>query len=225
MNLAPVLTLDVVIQFIVDNGIDDPRIYAYLTRHVDRAKMDHWARRIERINAIKKPNGISPKVWEGRTNELKGRCFEKIGGVLLSSAKPFHSYKRVVSTTNEIDWLVELGPSAKWIPATSEWGTHFICECKFGRQRINAGWIGKLNTTLIGHSASVGLLISTQGLGQKGSQKLRFQLQLIAAAAKRVIICINTEEMRKSIEEGNFLRLICQRYVQTKVGATNLAGL
>jgi hypothetical protein len=229
MSLPPasVLTLDVVIDYLIVNKIDDPRLYDYLTRAVDQTRIDHWTNRIDKINGIVRPGNIKPKEWEGRTNELKGRCFEKIGGIILSSAMPFHAYNRVPSTMNEIDWLVELGPSAKWLQATSEWGTHFICECKFGTQTINAGWIGKLNTVLITHSASVGLLISSRGLGKGGgSQKLRFQLQMLAAVPPvKVIICMNTQEVTDSLTQRNFLRILCQRYVQTKIGAAKLSSL
>jgi hypothetical protein len=75
---------------------------------------------VSRIHKLLPPHPlIKPKEWEGRTNELKGRCFEKIRGIILSSAMPFHAYNRVPSTMNEIDWLVELGPSAKWLGATA----------------------------------------------------------------------------------------------------------
>jgi hypothetical protein len=226
MSLSPALTLDVVLAYLIENKVDDPLVYDYLTRTVDQAQFDHWTRRIAKIESINRPVGVSQKSWEGRTNEVKGRCFERIGGLLLSSAKPFSLHSRVATTVSEIDWLVTLGPSAAWLPATREWGTHFVCECKFGRQKINSGWIGKLNTVLENHSAGVGLLISSRGLGKGGgSQKLLFQLQLLASKTpSKVIICMNTEEVRENVARRNFLRSLCERYVQVKIGAATLSN-
>jgi hypothetical protein len=224
MSDGSVLTLDQFLEFGIRHNIEDPRIYEYLTGPIDQAAIDEAVAKIDEINNRPKPSGMSAKSFESLKNQLKGDEFEKLVGLVLKTVKPFEAWNKVPTPLNELDWLVLLGPTANYHPSIREWGTHFICECKFGAQTVSVTWIGKLNTVLETHSATVGLLMSSKGIAKKGrSSAVRYQLQMLAAKTpSRIIVCLNTEEIRSSLADRKFLQLITRRYVEAKVGAAPL---
>src|SRR5580692_4890037 len=217
MNATPGLTLDQVIDYMIKNNINDARIYEYLTLPADITAINACLASIDQIDGQPKPNGMKKKTWEGQKNQQKGACFEQLTGLVLQTVKPFKSWDKVHTTTNEIDWLIQMGPTALHLPTMREWGTHCLCECKIGNESVNVTWIGKLNTLLQTSGASVGLLISRKGIPTKGSSSARFQLQLLAAQTpSRVIISIDLEEMKESVQNRRFLQLISTRFIEVK---------
>ena len=201
--------------------IDDPRIYDVLTGIIDQAAIDQRIAEIDEIDSRPNRGGFSKKGCEGEQNRLKGAAFEALGGLVLQTVRPFHLWNNVQTTTNEIDWLIELVPLAQHLLVMRDWGTHCICECKVGNQVVNVGWIGKLNTLMQTSGVSVGLLLSKKGIGTKGrASSARVQLQLLAAMTpSRVIICIDFEEMRTALASRSFLQLIGRRFIELKIGA------
>lgn len=225
MSNGSAVTLEEWLEFGRRHNIDDPRIYEFLTGTIDQAEIDRQIAEIDRINLLPKPGGMSKKEWEGERNRLKGKAFEALGGLALQTVRPFQGWSNIRTTTNEIDWLVVLGPMALHLPAIREWGTHCICECKVGDQVVNVTWIGKLNTLMQTSGVSVGLLLSSKGIGKKGGAA-RTQLQIIAAMTpSRVIVCVDLEEMKASLAKREFLQLIARRYIEVKVGAGPLKAL
>jgi hypothetical protein len=221
------LTLEMVVEFLKTRRTDDAQIFDYLTLPIDEARVGKLIAQIEEINTRPRPRGVTARAWEGTINAEKGHVFEEIGGILLSSIRCFKSHNRVATTMNEIDWLVEMGPTADWLQSTREWGTHVICECKCGSQKVTGDWVTKLGGVMESSQARVGFLISSKGLGKTGgSIKIRFKLQLLAAVdPKRFILCMNTEEVRQSVADGKFLRLLCQRYIETKSGVARVLSM
>ncbi len=227
MSDSSALTLEQVLEYLIRNNIDDPHIYDYLTASVDQKQIEGWIGEIDEINARVKPAGMSLKAWEGEKNRLKGKCFEQLGGLVLKTVKPFKSWDRVNTPINEIDWLVSIGPTALHLPAMRDWGTHFICECKLGEQTVSVSWLGKLNTVLRTHGATVGLLMSSKGISKKGrASAVRFHLQMYAAMTPSIVImCLNTAEIKSSLAERKFLQLITQRFIEAKAGAAALRAI
>ena len=221
------LTLEEYLEFGRRNNIDDPRIYDFLTNNIEQAEIDARIDEINEIDARPNPGGFTKKEWEGEQNRLKGLAFEALGGLVLQSVRPFSAWHNVQTTTNEIDWLVQLGPHALHLPVMRDWGAHCICECKIGNQAVNVGWLGKLNTLMQTSGASVGLLLSSKGMGTRGrAAAARTQLQILAAMTpSRVIICINLEETKASLARREFLQLIARRYMEVKVGAAPLRAI
>jgi hypothetical protein len=227
MKDGSALTLEEFLDFGIRNKIDDPKICDYLTGPIDQTAIDETIARIDEINHRPKPDGMSAKSFESLKNQQSGDEFEKLVGLVLKSVKPFQAWNKVGTPLNELDWLVVLGPTAIHHPAIREWGTHFICECKFGAQSVSVTWVGKLNTVLETHSANVGLLMSSKSISKKGrATAVRYQLQMLAARTpSRIIVCLSTEEIRSSLADRKFLQLIAQRYVEAKVGAAPLIAM
>jgi len=225
MSNGGTLTLDEWLDFGRRNDIDDPKIYEFLTGNINQVEIDQRLAELDAIDALQNPGNFSKKGWEGEQNRQKGIVFETLGGLLLQSIRPFHVWNRIVTTTNEIDWLIELGPLALNSPVMRHWGTHCLCECKVGNEPVNVTWIGKLNTTMQTSGASVGILLSRRGIGPRG-RAARTQLQLLAAMTpSRVIICIDLQEMREALAARTFLQLIGRRYMEVKIGAQPLKAI
>jgi hypothetical protein len=205
--------------------VDNPLIYELMTGDIDAVELDALLHEIEDLETRANPGGFTKKAWKGERIRLKGVAFEALGGLVLQSVKPFENYANVLTTTNEIDWLVTMGPLALYSPVLKDWGTHCLCECKVGAETVNVTWIGKLNTALTTNGARVGILLSKKGFGARSSN-VRAQLQLLAATPPhRIIICIDLAEMRAALANRTFVQLIGRRYIEVQLGAKPLQAI
>src|SRR5580765_3821584 len=219
------ITLQDALDFMIRNDINDPEIYSFLSTPLDIAAVTKWLKRIDRVNTMTPSSKRSfKKAFEGKINRLKGKYFEQLAGLILQTAKPFTSWHSVQSTTNELDWLIQIGPSGQHLPAMREWGTHLICESKLSKDYVNVTWVGKLNTVLQTHGASVGILISSKGMTNRGrgaAAKMTVRI-LSAMTPPRTIISFDLEDIRACTKGTNFLQLLSQRYVEARAGADRL---
>jgi hypothetical protein len=222
--MTPPITLQDALDFMLRNQVDDAKIYSFLSMPLNRAAIKFWLTRIDRINVMVRPSGVAKKVWEGRKNRVRGKCFEKLSGVMLKAVRPFTSWHSVNTTTNELDWLVQVGPTGQHVPALRQWGTHFICECKFTHDFVTVTWIDRLNTVLQTHSASVGVLMSSKGMTNRGrGVAAKNQMRLLAAMTpSRTIISVDTTDIHACANGHNFLQLLAQRYIEARIGADPL---
>ena len=151
------------------HGVDDERIYDILC-HVNQAHLHHAAARFTRVSEMPAPGAPKggPARWRGRRDNLKGRCFERILGVLLEGCETFSSWARVQSTTNELDWLVTLSPRASWLPTLRLRGTHFLCECKSENVHVRVAWVDPMGTKIQTHGAHVGVDLEPERRGPNG---------------------------------------------------------
>ena len=115
--------------------VDDAKIYSFLSQ-VDTARVACWLSRLDRVVAAKKPDdpSITDKKWTGRKNAIKGKIFERLVGAILCGIKGFDTWKDVTTTTNQLDMLVHLGPTAQFSPALREWGTALHLRMQVRRQ-------------------------------------------------------------------------------------------
>src|SRR5690349_15152572 len=124
-------SLEVFLQFMVQSNTDDVAIYQHLAS-LDRGRLKTLLKRLETVENAKPPTkGSGAKEFAGRRDSVKGRLYEQIIRVFVDGVKCFASWSNVSTTTNELDILIQLGPSAQFIPALRLWGTHCICECKY----------------------------------------------------------------------------------------------
>jgi hypothetical protein len=212
------ITADQFLQFIINKGIDSPKMFEILCVPVNSNRYRQLLSRIDRVNTAPRPRRMNTEKWEGRKNRTKGKIFESVVGVLLRSVEPFTAWTSVKTTTSEIDWVVQIGPTGLAIQALREWGTHFLCECKFSHEHVSIQWITNLNTVLESHNATVGLLFATRGLGSRGnSTKARHQIDILSVMAQpRFIVCVTGEDLHSCASGLNFLQLVSQRYMEAK---------
>jgi hypothetical protein len=222
--LEPPVTAQELFRFMIQHNINDTKIFEILCGTLNNARYLQMLRRIDRVNGLPKPNRISKPSWEGRKNRVKGQLFEVLIGIVLRCVKPFTGWTNVNSSTSEIDWLVQIGPTAALIPALRDWGTHFLCECKFSHETVSIQWVTNLNTVLQTHNANVGLLFTTRGLSNRGNgvRAVRQIEMLSVMTPARFIVCVNAEDMHLCGNGFNFLQLVSQRYVETKANTGRL---
>ena len=202
--------------------IDDAKVYAFLSQ-VDSPRLARWLRRLDRVSTMQRSPGgkRSKRKWLGKKNQLKGRVFEKTVQVLLAGVKSFDNWEDVTTATNQLDLLVRLGPTARFSPMLREWGTHFICECKFEDKHIGVTWVGKLNTILQTHLASVGLFVSGNGFADGGpGRKVRNLIRMLSLMTpSRFIVSIDRADLDNCAGGRNFIELLSRKYVETKTGS------
>lgn len=235
MTATPMLpsadSLDTLLHFMATNEIDDPKIYRHLCPSTPH-RLSRLVKALDRINnATYVPNTFkactSAKSFKSHQSRLKGKVFEAITKEVLASVKCFSVTPNVQTNTNEIDILVALGPTSSCVPALRMWGTHFVCECKFHDTHVTTTWVGKLNTVLQTHSATVGLLISKKGIASAGrGTQIHHQLQILAISPQpKFIIPIDFSDLQRCIAGENILSLVISRFIEARAGVAKFAAL
>ena len=105
-----------------------------------------------------------------------------------------------------------------------EWGTHFLCECKFSHDHVSIQWVTNLNTVMQTHNARVGVLFATKGVSSRGNgaRAKRLIEDLSIMTPGRFILCVDSTDL-KSVSQGqNFLWLISHRYMEVKANTGKL---
>lgn len=219
-------SLDAYLEFMTSQQDDDIRIYEHLAR-LDIPRISTLLARLQRVEAVAPPRGRGAASFRSRQSDLKGRLYEKVIAALVHGVKCFETYSRVASSTNEIDLLIALGPSASFVPALRHWSTHCICECKFHTTYVQNDWVSKLNTVLQTHGTPVGLLFSRKGIAAAGNgAKIRNLLQLLANSGQPAfILCLDWDDLMACVNGENFLKLVSQRFVEVRTGSRKLGLL
>ena len=212
------ITVEQFVHYLISNNIDSPKVFEMLCSPVNTKLYLKTLSRIDKINALARPRRYSKEKWEGRKNRLKGRLFESLVGVLLQSVDPFTAWSNVNTSTSEIDWVVQIGPTGNAVQALKDWGTHFLCEGKFSHDHVSIQWITNLNTVLQTHNSGVGVLFTTRGFSDRGNGlRARHQTELLSVMSPaRFIVCFNGEDLHLCASGYNFLQLLSQRYMEAK---------
>ena len=79
----------------VRHNITSNKIFDILCSTLNKARYLQLVRRIDHINAMAKPPGLSKVVWEGRKNKIKGKLFEGLIEMVLRCVEPFRSWANV----------------------------------------------------------------------------------------------------------------------------------
>ena len=218
--MTPIDSLDAYLDFMVKHNIDDAKIYSHFAQ-IDVQRLGMLLRRLERVEDARPPRGRRATSFRAKQSNLKGRIYEQLVETLVSGVRCFETWTRVGSSTNELDILVVLGPSAKHVPAMRSWDTHCICECKYHSTYVQNDWVSKFNTVLQTHGAHVGLLFSRKGIASAGNGvKIRTLLQMLAnSASPTFIMSIDWNDLLECAGGKNFLQLISERFVEIRVGS------
>lgn len=218
------VTVPQLLRFLTQHQIDDEKIYQFLCGSLATPRYTQLLGRIKLVVKAAKPKGVSSATWQGRQSKIKGAIFEELIALVLKVAEPFEAWKNVITTTSEIDIFVKLGPSALIIPSLREWGTHFICECKFSSDYVSLQWVTNLNTVLQTHNAHVGVLFSTRGRTTQGNgKKAVHQIEILSVMTPaRFIVCVDLWDLEVCANGYNFLKLLSHRYLEAKASAGRL---
>lgn len=213
--------IDTLLKFMHANNIDDDRIYSHLCPTAS-SRLARLLKCVERVSKAKyRPKAFnfnSEKSFRSAQGRLKGKIFEAVTTELLSSVSCFKTYTNIQTTTNEIDVLVEVGPTGLFAPALRDWGTHFVCECKFHESHVSTTWVGKLATLLQLHNAKVGLLISKKGIAPSGrGANIHHHIQMIGVSAlQKIILPIDFSDIERCANGENILHMIVRRFIEAR---------
>ncbi len=192
-----------------------------LTSPINVVRFRSLVRRIDIVVDTVRTAGSSKARAEfvAQQNRLKGKLFEMLVGMVLESCQVFSIYGNIQTLTNEIDWLVYLAPLRILLPALTEWGTHFICECKMSSKALDGNWITRLYTLTQTHGTPVAVLFTDKEIANKGAgaRPLRAIQDLCIIHNPAFILRINLSDLERCIESGeNLLVMLSNRYIELK---------
>jgi len=110
-----------------------------------------------------------------------------------------------------------MGPTSAIVPAFRDWGTHFICECKFHDKGVSVEWIQKLESLLGTHGSKVGLLISKKPISKGTRGNIPHMLQLFAMKGT-YILCLSREDLDKCAAGDGIIQILVDRYISIQMG-------
>jgi hypothetical protein len=213
-----------IIDYLRTNPVENADVYALLDR-TDRARLSQLLSDVDAVDASKFDKtvhvGKTAKQFESEKSGKKGKLFEEITKTFLSGVACFDVHPNVVTSTNQLDVLVTLGPWAYAVPIFHQWGTHFVCECKFEDRGIAVEWLQKLESLLGTHGAKVGLLISKKPASKGTRGNIPHKLQLFAMKGV-YIICISRQDLDKIAGGAALIPMIVERYIAVQMGVASI---
>ena len=216
-SIAPV-TLAAALRYAKDNN-DLGTVCRGLCDPVDKSLFQNLLASIEAVTNAEQPAGslLTKRQWTSQQNNQKGDLFEKLVGLVLSSCSVFDNHHSVQTSTNELDWLVLLGPFHVYVPVMRTWGTHFICECKMTKAALDTNWVTRLYALTQTHNTRVAVLLTAKAAGNKGNTQRTLtsirEYSLIPSPG--FILRISLGELEECVNRGRtILELISEKYMQ-----------
>lgn len=216
-----IVTLQDLVAFAAAGKGSLEEVASALTKPVDTQRFRRLLYYIDAVTAAKwtKQSRRKRAEFVSAQNRRKGKLFEQLIGMVLDSCHAFTIFGNVQTLTNEIDWLVYLGPLSVLLPAVTCWGTHFLCECKMTKNGFQGNWVTRLYALTQTHGTSVAVLFTSTEVGNTGGgakpQRAIFDYAIIPNPA--YILRIGIDEVRTYIEAGRSpLVLLSNRYVELK---------
>lgn len=213
-----------IIEYMKKNPVDNADVYALLDR-TDRVALSKLLADIDAVDALKYDRAIhvgkTSRQFETEKSGKKGKIFEEIAKNFLSGVACFEVSPNIVTSTNQLDVLVTLGPWSNAVPIFQKWGTHFVCECKFHDKGVSIEWIQKLESLLGTHGANVGLLVSKKPPSKTSRGNIPHALQLYAMKGV-YIICISRNDLDKIAAGEGLISIIVKRYLAVQMGVANI---
>jgi hypothetical protein len=196
-------------------------ISAALSAPIDIARFRRLHRAIDRVQAATWHGGMprTRRQFTAMQSALKGKLFERLIGLVLESSYVFGIYGNVETQTNEIDWLVHLEPLRILLPAVSEWGTHFICECKMSKKALDGNWVTRLYALTQTHGSKVAVLFTAKEIGNSGNsgKPLRAIQDFCILQNPGFIVRVNLAELIDCVENGkSIVAVLSRKYVELR---------
>lgn len=152
--------------------------------------------------------------------QLKGKALEELATYLIKiSGGIFIVEQNIRTTTNEIDQVVKLTPTGKYLCANGLINSrlsHFLGECKNYNKKVNVTYIGKFCNLLLTTKIHLGILFSYHGItgaGWKEASGLirKFYLHKEDESKRFCIIDFNYKDFCSILTDRNFLQIIDEK--------------
>lgn len=209
-----------VLEFLAKKGIDDASLWSVLDR-VDRVKLAKLLTDVDTADATKFDKavnvGMTKASFDSEKSGKKGKIFEQVAATLLSGVACFGARTDIATSTNQLDVLVTMGLWSGVVPAFRQWGTHFICECKFHDKGVAIDWVQKLDSLLGTHGASVGILISKKPITKGGRGNINHNLQMLAVNGT-YILSLSRSDLDKCAAGDGIIQMLVDRFIAVQMG-------
>jgi hypothetical protein len=230
-NLQPqaerIVTLQDIAQFAASGKGSLEEVATALSAPIDTARFNRLRRHIDAVVAAKWTNKSRRQraSFVVAQNRRKGKLFEQLMGIILESCSIFRIFGNIQTLTNEIDWLVYLGPLTVLLPLSS-WGTHFICECKMSKNALDGNWTTRLFALTQTHGTPVAVLFTAREAGNAGGGGRALRAIEDYALLGSFILRFSLAELEACVEDGTSpLILLANRYIALRSRRRNVGLL
>ena len=215
---------------VANNTSPDDEIYNFLCA-TDITRLTTLLKRLDRVRASDASalNKLRPKHHkyhakksiQGQQTRLLGKLLEKIMLELLSGCHGIQVGANLRSTTSEIDFMVQVGPTALVIPIFKSAATHLIGEAKCYSSGFKSQWVNELVGLMQTHSTSHSILFTACPSKVLRSDH-RHLIQLHGMKGDRVIP-FGLAQVKEIAGGKNFLRVLSDQYVRVLNATSDLA--
>lgn len=208
----------------------DEQIYDYLSK-TDIPRLKTLLVRLDKVRAIepgelmktrpKHHKYSSKRSIQGEQTRLLGKLLEHVMLVLLRGCKGIGVGANLRSTTSEIDFMVQVGPTALVIPIFKSAATHLIGEAKCYSSGFKSEWVNELVGLMQLHSTTHSILF-TASPSKVLRADHRHAIQLHGAKGDRVIP-FGLAQVKEIAGGKNFLKVLSDQYVRVLNATSDLA--
>lgn len=157
----------------------------------------------------------------GQQTRLLGKLLEQIMLELLRGCHGIKVGANLRSTTSEIDFMVQVGPTALVIPIFKSAGTHLIGEAKCYSSGFKSEWVNELVGLMQAHSTKYSILFTACPPKTLRSDH-RHLIQLHGVQGDRVIP-FGLAQVKEIANGKNFLKVLSDQYVRVLNATSDLA--
>lgn len=211
------------------NVSPDDSIFEFLST-TDTARLRSLLKRLNTVRscdvtAISKSRSATHKykarkAVQAEQSKLLGRLLEKVMLTLLDGCKGIKVLGNIRSTTSEIDFLVQVGPTALAIPIFASAGTHIIGEAKCYSSGFKSEWVNELVGLMKVHNTNHSILF-TACPSKKLRTDHRHLIQLHGMAGQRVVP-FGLAQVNQIAAGKNFLSILSDQYVKVLNATSDL---
>lgn len=208
----------------------DDQIYDYLSK-TDLPRLTTLLTRLDRVRGVdsselsrtrpKTHKYASKKSIQGEQTRLLGRLLEQVMLVLLRGCQGIGVGANIRSTTSEIDFMVQVGPTALVIPIFKSAATHLIGEAKCYSSGFKSEWVNELVGLMQLHSTTHSILF-TASPSKVLRAEHRHAIQLHGMRGDRVIP-FGLAQVKEIVAGKNFLKVLSDQYVRVLNATSDLA--
>lgn len=210
--------------------LPDEQIYSYLSK-TDLPRLNTLLARLDRVRAVepaelfntrpKHHKYATKKSIQGEQTRLLGKLLEQIMIVLLKGCHGIGVGANLRTTTSEIDFMVQVGPTALVIPIFKSAATHLIGEAKCYSSGFKSEWVNELVGLMRAHSTTHSILF-TASPSKVLRANHRHVIQLHGMKGDRVIP-FGLAQVKEIAKGKNFLKVLSDQYVRVLNATSDLA--
>lgn len=215
---------------VANNTNPDDEIYEFLCA-TNVSRLTTLLKRLDQVRAsdagalsksrTKNHKYIAKKSIQGQQTRLLGRLLEMIMLELFRGCQGVAVGANLRSTTSEIDFMVQVGPTALVIPIFKSAATHLIGEAKCYSSGFKSQWVNELVGLMQLHSTSHSILFTACP-----SKVLRVDhrhlIQMHGMKGDRVIP-FGLAQVKEIAAGKNFLKVLSDQYVRVLNATSDLA--